>query len=303
MSSEKVLVNIFPGAANLPLHAALAQRTFERNGLQVEVVPTRNSREQMQGLIDGAWQIAHTSPDNVFAWAARTGVSLIAVMGGYAGALSLYAQPEITSLADLRGRAIGVDAPDTGFVFVLHAMLEQAGLGPDDYSLDPIGGTNFRLEALKEGRTPATLLNSPFDLAADRLGFRRLRSHPEVFAHYSTGVGAVRRDWAEAHSDVLVRYIRGFFGGLSWATDAAHREEAIAFLESEFHLEPEVARTVHARTADPVSGFPPAARLDLEGMQTVLSLRARFAHWAEVPPLERFYDLAYYQRALSAQAD
>ena len=53
MSDAPIRVNVFAGAPNLPLIVAQDRGYFERQGISVEVVLTRNSREQLQGLIDG----------------------------------------------------------------------------------------------------------------------------------------------------------------------------------------------------------------------------------------------------------
>lgn len=300
MSIPRLRVSVFAGAANLPIFAAQERGFFQRQGLSVEVVNTPNSREQMQGLITGEHQIVHTAPDNIFAWEERTQAGLIAFMGGFSGRLSLYAQPEIASVAQLRGRTIGVDAPDTGFVYALRAILEAAGLGPADYSLEPVGGTPFRFAALREGRALATLLNPPFDALADRMGLNKLADHTQVFRSYATGVGGVRRDWAQQHSELVVAYLRAYVAGLVWLSDPRNAEAASAMLAQRLSLLPEVSRLVFETFMDPRVGFLPAAAFDFAGMQTVLELRARWAGWPAVPPLERYYDLTWYQRAFWA---
>lgn len=108
-------MNVFGGAGNLPLLVAEERGYFARNGLAIELVPTANSADQLRGLIDGRWQIVHTSPDNLLAGSERVNVELVAWLGARNGPLTLVSQPPIRSVAELRGRSLAVDALDTGY--------------------------------------------------------------------------------------------------------------------------------------------------------------------------------------------
>jgi len=49
-------------------------------------------------------------------------------------------QPEINSLADIKGKTVAVDAVNTAYAFQLYEMLRQKGLNKGDYEVKPIGG-------------------------------------------------------------------------------------------------------------------------------------------------------------------
>ncbi len=62
------------------------------------------------------------------------------------------------------------------------------------------------------------------------------------------------------------------------------------------------ARRAYAELLDPARGsLSPRAAMDTEGAIAVLRLRSAHARPAREPgPLERYYDPAYYRRALEA---
>src|SRR5919202_5638314 len=114
------LIRLIAFSRPVALLAAQAKGLFEREGLSVEVELTRGSIEQIRGLLEGKWDIAHTAADNVMAYVDREGADLFvfAVVDLGVGQ-TLVVRPDVTSFTDLRGRPLAVDALDTGYAFVL----------------------------------------------------------------------------------------------------------------------------------------------------------------------------------------
>ncbi|MGH2380439.1 MAG: ABC transporter substrate-binding protein, partial [Candidatus Limnocylindria bacterium] len=154
----RLRVSTFAGAASLPLYAAKERGYFAAAGVDVELVKARDSTELMAGLVEGEFEVVHAAPDNFVAWRDRTHADIVAWIGGASGPLVLAGASEIRRVADLRGRDIAIDAPQSGFVSVLRRILRDAGLDPTDVGLVPVGATDLRLEALRSGRVVATLL-------------------------------------------------------------------------------------------------------------------------------------------------
>jgi len=115
------------------------------------------------------------------------------------------------------------------------------------------------------------------------------------------GPGAfVLRSWALANADTLVRDIQACMAGHRWAMNPASKATAVALLGERLKLAPDVAEKGWEAATDPVGGFAKGARFDVEGVKDTLKLRAEL-EGADRPasPAERYYDLSYYERALS----
>ncbi len=54
---------------------------------------------------------------------------------------ALIVQPEINSLADIKGKTVAVDASNTAYAFQLYEILRQKGLNKGDYEVKSVGGT------------------------------------------------------------------------------------------------------------------------------------------------------------------
>jgi ABC-type nitrate/sulfonate/bicarbonate transport system substrate-binding protein len=157
-----------------------------------------------------------------------------------------------------------------------------------------------RYQALLDRKHAGTLLISPFEVQAEARGFTRLANATQVIGSYQGLVAGVRRSWAERNRDALVGYIRGYAQGVEWLYDPANRDAAIAlFLQNVPNATPEIAATSYRVLLDPKEGFQRRARLDLEGVRTVLALRSKWAQ--EKKPLTdpmRYYDASYYDAAM-----
>src|ERR1700755_2571722 len=118
----KLTVIVFPGVQNLPMFAAQAKGFYAKRGLAVELKFTPNSDELRNGLAEGRYQIAHSAVDNAFALKDKAHVDIAVVLGGDNSFNPLLVQPDINSLADIKGKTVVVDAINTAYAFQLYEM-------------------------------------------------------------------------------------------------------------------------------------------------------------------------------------
>src|SRR5471030_1696599 len=144
----KLTVIVFPGVQNLPMFAAQAKGLYAKRGLAVDLKFTPNSDELRNGLAEGRYQIAHAAVDNAFALKDKADVDIAVVIGGDNSFNHLIVQPDIASLADIKGKTVVVDAVNTAYAFQLYEILRQKGLNKGDYEIKPVGGTAARLDAM-----------------------------------------------------------------------------------------------------------------------------------------------------------
>jgi ABC-type nitrate/sulfonate/bicarbonate transport system substrate-binding protein len=292
---------VFQGVQNLPLFAAQQKGFFAKHGLVVDQKIAPNSQELRDGLAQGRYQIVHTSVDNAIAMAEHAKVDIVVVCGGDNGWNDLLVQPEINSYADLRGKTVVVDAPDTAFAFQLYQMLKLNGVAQSEITVKPVGATRFRLQAMTTDKNAAaSMLNLPFSLQAEQAGIKKLASATDVIGPYLSTTGFVLRTWARDNDDTLVRYLQAYIEGVRWTLDPANKAEAIELLAKGLNISPEMASRSYAVAADPKNGFMKDAAVDIEGFKNVLKLRAELhGDWGGKPPApEQYLDLSHYRRAL-----
>ncbi len=308
-AQQSLEVIVFPGGFNWPLWVAQEKGFFRDNGVEVRITPTPNSVFQIQELVAGRFHIALSTIDNVVAYEEGQGEAelssppdLFAFMGGQYGAVRLVAQPDIASVAQLKGKSLAVDAATTGYAFVLRKMLAQGGLAEGDYTLECVGGTAARAEALMQGKTAATILTSPLEIIPESRGYRRLANAVDAIGPYQAVLGVARRSWARANEAALVGYIRGYVAALDWLFEPRNRDAAVAIYRKQL---PQASEAGAQKAWDVLlagaEGFQKEGKIDLAGVKTVLALRSEYAK----PPKKlddpsRYIDERYYLEALHA---
>ena len=300
-------ISVFPGGANLPLWAGMAQGFFAQHGLTMEPHYTGSSVEQITTLVNGNCDLGLTGFDNIVAYQEGQGEAkltrepdLFAFMGGDDAFLRFVVQGDIGSYADLKGKTLSVDAMTTGFAFVLREMLKRNGVAESDVTFERAGGALQRFDALKEGRHTGTLLLTPFELSGARFGLKVLQSAKDVVPRYQGIVGVASRGWAKAHQAELEGFIAGYLKALRWLFDKANREAAVALLTK--HI-PGMPAALAAGACEVFlaeqGGFDPAARMDPEGVKAGLALRSEYGRpQKRLDEPARYQDLSYYERAL-----
>jgi ABC-type nitrate/sulfonate/bicarbonate transport system substrate-binding protein len=297
----KLAVIVFPGIPNLPIFAAQAKGFFAKRGLDVDLRFTPNSEELRNGLAEGRYQIAHSAIDNAFAMKDKANVDIAVVSGGDNSFNHLIVRPEVTSLADVKGKTVVVDAIDTAYAFQLYDILRQNGLSKGDYQINPVGGTPMRLEAmLKDKGMVAGMMNPPFSVNAQKAGLKSMGTAAAALGAYQGTSMFVLRRWAQANADPLVKYLQAYIEGVRWTLDKNNKPEAVALLVERLKLPPDVAAQSYDIATDPKEGYDKDAALNMEGVKNVLRLRAQFAGDGAPAGPETYIDLSYYQKAKAA---
>jgi ABC-type nitrate/sulfonate/bicarbonate transport system substrate-binding protein len=292
----KLAVIVFAGVQNLPMFAAQAKGFYAKRGLSVDLKFTTNSDELRNGLAEGRYQIAHSAVDNAFALKDKANVDIAVVLGGDNSFNHLLVQPEIKSVADIKGKTVVVDAINTAYAFQLYEMLRQKGLNKGDYDIKMAGGTGLRLEAMtKDKAMAAAMMNPPFSIRGEKAGLRDMGTAAEALGAYQGSTAFVLRSWSQANGDTLVKYLQAYVEGLRWSFDPKNRAEAITLLAERLKLPEDIAVSSYESTKD---GFNPDGAIDMDGVKNVLKLRAQFEGGTPAAP-EKYLDLSYYQKALA----
>ena len=295
-AETKLTVIVFPGVQNLPMFAAQAKGFFAKRDLAVELKFTPNSEELRNGLAEGRYQIAHSAVDNAFALKDKANVDVAVVLGGDDSFNRLIVQPEIASLADIKGKTVAVDAVNTAYAFQLYEMLRQKGLTKGDYEVKPVGGTGQRLEALTKDKTyAAAMMNPPFSIRAEKAGLKAIDTVANALGAYQGSSAFVLRSWGAANTDAVVKYLQAYIEGLRWMLEPKNKAEAVALLVARLKLPEDIAAQSYDAT---LKGFQKDGALDMDGVKNVLKLRAQFEGGTPADPA-KYIDLTYYQKALA----
>lgn len=271
--------------------AAASDGIFAAHGLAVEAEPVTSSAAQFRSLVDGAYDLVLTSPDNVAAYRFGThnplgeqlDVRIVRAVDGGLG-LALLAAPGLDTPEQLRGRSLGVDVPESGFAFWLYDFLAGHGLTRDvDYEVVPLGATPRRAVALREGRCAATLLYGGLTIAARANGNELLGRLAQHVRPYLGTVLAASTSWLDTHTDVATRCCAAFAEGVDrvWAMTAD-----AAVLRETFDVTGAAAREMVAVLHDPAEGIVRDGVVDPAALDSVLTLRRKHGRPGAIADLD-----------------
>jgi ABC-type nitrate/sulfonate/bicarbonate transport system substrate-binding protein len=290
----KVSVIVFPGVQNLPMFAAQAKGFYAKRGLAVELKFTVNSDELRGGLAEGKYNIAHSAIDNAFALKDKANADIAVVLGGDNSFNHLIVQPEIKSLAEVKGKTVVVDAINTAYAFQLYEMLKQKGVNKGDYEIKLAGGTALRLDAmLKDKTNVAAMMNPPFSTRAVKEGLKDMGTAAAALGAYQGTSAFVLRPWAQANADTLVKYVQAYIEGWRWAFDPNNKAEVVKILVERLKLTEDVAAQAFDGTKDDSAKD---GAIDMAGVTNVLKLRAQYEGGTPASP-DKYIDLTYYKKA------
>src|SRR5215831_5450541 len=145
----------------LPAWTAIEQGFFKQEGLDVRIEVYDGSDKISDDLRAGTKQIGITSIENLIAEAYKGGRLKVVAGTAQRPPHFIIAQPEIKSLADLKGKTIGVVSMREGTTFFVADIARAGGFALADVKVEAVGGSPTRARLLKERKIDAGLQPYP----------------------------------------------------------------------------------------------------------------------------------------------
>jgi NitT/TauT family transport system substrate-binding protein len=212
----------------VPLWVAMHKGFLKDEGLDVQVTFFDNAGRTDDMLRTGEMQFVLRSPEAAIMDAYRGG-SLRIIAGGVSKLPHfVIAQPWIKTLDQLRGANFGVLAAKEGTTYIVQDIAKAAGLTPADYKISVVGGSPTRWKLLKEGKIDVGLQPIPNSYEAEAAGFTNLGSAINFVPDWQFTCVNVEQKWAEAHRDIVVRFLRGLQRGRDYMRTNSDESAKIA---------------------------------------------------------------------------
>lgn len=160
---EKPKLTISVGGKNLfyylPLTIAEQLHYFRDEGLDVDIVDFAGGSAALRAVVGGSADVVSGAFEHTINLQSKGQMFTEFVLQGRAPqivlAVSTKTMPDYKSLADLKGRKIGVSAPGSSTNMMANFVLARAGLKPSDVSFIGVGAAAGAVSAMKSGQIDA----------------------------------------------------------------------------------------------------------------------------------------------------
>lgn len=218
------------GAETVPF--SIGQRFFQQNGLKIES-SLMLGNVAMPGLANGDLDF-YSDPVPAFR-AAIQGLPIKVVSGAYpTSGPFVVAQPDIKTLADLKGKRVGLAVAGGIYELELQAALDKTGLQVGkDVTPVYLPDTPARLAGLSNHTIDAAVVAVPTQFQAGKLGLTVLVNFADAVPHltdaWSTSVNNIR-----SNPDKVKRFLRAFLQTMEYMR--SHKSDVVSVMASKLNM-------------------------------------------------------------------
>jgi NitT/TauT family transport system substrate-binding protein len=231
----------------LPAWIAEKNGFFTAEGLAVTMKVYDGSDQIFLDLRANAQQIAVASTESVIAEAYKGGSVKIIAGNSQRPPHFIIVQPEIKTLADLKGKLMGVVSMHEGTTFFVPDIAKKAGLSAGDIKVEAAGGSPARARLLKDRKIDAGMQPYPLSYEAEAIGLNNLGPVADIVPDYQFSAVMIDENWARANRPALAGFLRALRKGTAYMF--AHPDEAAEVGAVELHTTVAFARRAIDDTA------------------------------------------------------
>ena len=248
----KAVPNSFAfGAAEVGIEAKI----FEAEGIAVEVTSFRGDAQLQQALAAGGVDVGLGSgPGLGFRAKGAPAIGVAAMYGPPANlALVLPLDTPIRTIADLKGKRIGVTTAGSLTDWLVRELSRQQGWGSDGMQILALGQMQARLAAIQRGELDGMVIEAATGYELEEAGkAKNFLLFGDIAKDFYTHVIFASDDLIEKRPDLLRRLLRGWFKTIAFMR--ANKDFAVASEAKTIEVKPSIAAKIYDAQ---ISGFSP----------------------------------------------
>ncbi len=270
----------------LPLTIAEKKGFFQEEGLEVEISDFAGGAKSLQAMMGGSTDVTTGAYEHTILMQAKgQEIRALLELGRFPGIVLVVRKSlagEIKSVADLKGRKIGVTAPGSSTNFFVNALLAKEGLTPDDVSFVSVGGGPSAVAAMQHGEIDAMANLDPVisklqqtDAVSVLVDTRTEEGVKAVFGGpVPAAVLYAKADFIEANPETTQALVNALMKSLRWLATASP-EDVAAVVPEEYLLGDRDLYVAAVKASLPM--YSRDGLIKAEGMQTALDILHRFS--------------------------
>lgn len=202
-SNVTIGLTYIPNIQFSPVYVADAQGMYNEAGIDATIRHHGSHEGFFTALLPGEEDVVIASGDEAVAAAAQ-GLDIVSIgqyYASYPGTVIVPASSEITTLADLKGKTVGIPGEHGANYYATRSAMQEAGLAESDVTISPIGYT--QQAAIASGQVDAVVGFTNNDAVQMRLAGLEIREIPLDPSHTPLVSASIitTHKWAQAHPE------------------------------------------------------------------------------------------------------
>lgn len=198
----------------------------------------------------------------------------------------LMSKPEIKTMADLKGKIVGITAIGSSTDTLARFLVSKNGLTPDrEVAFIGTGTTSNILTAMKAGTVDAGVLSPPFNAMATQMGYRTLAYFGDYVEQSLSGVGTSDRMIRE-RPELVRRMLIATIKSLRFIQQRPG--ESIQFISKEWSVDTSAATELYKSM---LPAFSKDGGMNEKGIRDALKRETERMALKEETPLSKVMDL------------
>jgi NitT/TauT family transport system substrate-binding protein len=204
---------------------------------------------------------------------------------------AIVGKKEITGVNDLKGRRLGIDRIGSNPDMYTQASLARYQIDPlRDLSYIQLGSTSQGIPALKSGAIDAFTTSSPYDLFAQRLGFKVILDITELKIPFAATVLISTRSTVARKQAAMAKFMRAYAEAVHFYL--TNPEGASKIVQKYTKVEDKEVIT-HSMAAE-AKAMEKSLQVDPKGIELILGLMSKTMPQAASAKPEDFYDPRFF---------
>jgi len=239
----KAVPNSFAfGAAEVGIEAKI----FEKEGVEVEVTSFRGDAQLQQALAAGSLDVGLGSgPGLGFRAKGAPAIGVAAMYGPPVNlALVLPSDTPVKTIADLKGKRIGVTTLGSLTDWLVRELSRQQGWGSDGIKILALGQMQARLAAIQRGELYGMVIETATGYELEEAGkTKNFLLFGDIAKDFYTHVIFATDDMIDKRTDLLRRFLRGWFKTIAFMK--ANKDFVVASESKTIEVKPAIAARIY----------------------------------------------------------
>ena len=261
---------------------------FKKEGIDLTISSFRGDAQMQTGLTAGAVDVSLGSGPGL-GFRAK-GVPAIGVAAMYGAprnlAVVVLAKSPIKTIADLKGKRIGVTTGGSLTDWLARELSRQQGWGSDGMRVEPLGSMQARLAAMERGDLDAMVVESASGFELEELKKARILVHfGDIQKDFYTHVIFATDNMIGKRPDALRRFLTGWFKTIAFIR--ANKAETVRITSKAI----DVRESIISRVYDSqVEGFSADGAWDAKSIDVIRKSLVDLGILDKVPDAKTIYN-------------